>query len=250
MTNDKDPQQVQVERMLPHQVEAAIAARSVVYLPLGSIEYHSHHLPLGLDGLTAHGICTRAAAAAGGVVLPTLWFGTGGTHTAYPWTIMAPTAAPLTELVTIALRRLSDLGVQLCVLFTGHFADEQLALIDTVAADWNATGACPHVLALAVNRSDASLAPDHAGIFETSLLHALAPGLVQLHRLPSLNELPTDPPGQHGSWNHRHTPGHPLWGVMGPDPRTANLRPQSQGPQRLLDQVVEWVCREVSAPDS
>ena len=39
---------VQVERMLPHQIRAAIAARSVVYLPLGSIEYHSHHLPRGL----------------------------------------------------------------------------------------------------------------------------------------------------------------------------------------------------------
>jgi len=45
---------VQVERMLPHQIQAAIAARSVVYLPLGSIEYHSHHLPLGLDGAAEH----------------------------------------------------------------------------------------------------------------------------------------------------------------------------------------------------
>jgi creatinine amidohydrolase len=45
MTN---PHPVQVERMLPHQIKAAIAARSVVYLPLGSIEYHSHHLPRGL----------------------------------------------------------------------------------------------------------------------------------------------------------------------------------------------------------
>jgi len=48
------PHPVQVERMLPHQIQAAIAARSVVYLPLGSIEYHSHHLPLGLDGAAEH----------------------------------------------------------------------------------------------------------------------------------------------------------------------------------------------------
>ena len=238
-----DPHLVQVERMLPHQIEAAIAARRVVYLPLGSIEYHSHHLPLGLDGLTAHGICTRAAAASGGVVLPTLWFGTGGTHTTYPWTIMTPTAAPLTELAIATLGRLSDLGVQQCVLFTGHFADEQLALIDTVAADWNAAGARPRVLPLAVNRSDAPLPADHAGTFETSLLHALAPDLVQLHQLPSLTELPIDPPGQHGGWNHRHTPGHPLWGVMGPDPRASDLH-QSQ---HLLDQVVDWLCRQVTS---
>jgi creatinine amidohydrolase len=176
------PHPVQVERMLPHQIQAAIAARSVVYLPLGSIEYHSHHLPLGLDGLTAHGICTRAATASDGVVLPTLWFGTGGTHTAYPWTIMTPTAAPLNELAVATLGRLSDLGVQLCVLFSGHFADEQLTLIDRVAADWNAIGARPRVLPLAVNR-------------------------------------------------------------RGPDPRTADLH-QSQ---HLLDQVVDWVCRQVTS---
>ncbi len=52
---------VQVELLLPHEISEALAARSVVYLPLGSIEYHSHHLPVGLDGLNAHGVCTRAA---------------------------------------------------------------------------------------------------------------------------------------------------------------------------------------------
>jgi creatinine amidohydrolase len=155
---------------------------------------------------------------------------------------MTPTAAPLTELAIATLGRLSDLGVQQCVLFTGHFADEQLALIDTVAADWNAAGARPRVLPLAVNRSDAPLPADHAGTFETSLLHALAPDLVQLHQLPSLTELPIDPPGQHGGWNHRHNPGHPLRGIMGPDPRAADLR-QSQ---QLLDQIVDWVCRQVT----
>jgi creatinine amidohydrolase len=90
--------------------------------------------------------------------------------------------------------------VQLCVLLSGHFADEQLAPL-TVAADWNATGARPRVL---------PLAPDHAGTFETSLLHALSPDPGQLDQLPSLTELPIDPPDQHGGWNHRNTPGHPL----------------------------------------
>ena len=65
---------------------------------------------------------------------------------------------------------------------------------------------------------------------------------MQLHRLPSLTELPIDPPGQHGGWNHRHNPGHPLRGIMGPDPRAADLR-QSQ---QLLDQIVDWVCRQVT----
>jgi hypothetical protein len=36
---------VEAEFLLPHEIDAALARRSVAYLPLGSIEYHSHHLP-------------------------------------------------------------------------------------------------------------------------------------------------------------------------------------------------------------
>ena len=240
-----DPAPVHVELLLPHQIDDALSANSVVYLPLGSIEYHSHHLPLGLDGITAHGVCTHAALATGGVVLPILWWGTGGTHTTYPWTIMTATASPLIEIVTTTLQRLSDLGVRLCVLLTGHFADEQLAFVDDAAARWNAAGTDLQVLPLAVNRSGAFLAPDHAGLFETSLLHALAPDLVQLDQLASLTDVPLDRPDEAGGFDHRHTPGHPLWGVMGPDPRTADLTQSAE----LLDQVVDWVCRQVDAHD-
>ncbi len=234
------PAQVQAELMLPHEIDAALASRSLVYLPLGSLEYHSHHLPIGLDGLTAHGVCTRAAGRTGGIVLPPLWFGTGGTHTSYPWTIMAPTPKPLRELLETALQRLGESGVGLAVLLTGHFADEQLDLIDTVATRWNETRQAPTVLALSVNRSDAHLAPDHAGVFETTLLAALRPDRVDLSRLPPLDERPADPPVD-GRWDHRHDPRHPLWGVMGPDPRTSDLT----AAERLLDQVVTWTADRV-----
>ena len=88
-----DLQHVQAEFLLPHEVDAALAARSVVYLPLGSVEFHSAHLPIGLDGLNAHGVCLRAAARSGGIVLPTLYYGVGGGHTAYPgpsWRARSP----------------------------------------------------------------------------------------------------------------------------------------------------------------
>jgi len=130
----RDLARVQVELLLPYEIDAALAARPVVYVPLGSIEHHSHHLPVGLDGLNAHGVCTHAATRSGGLVLPTLFLGVGGGHTAYPWTIMAATAAPLEQLLEQTLRRLADFGVRLAVMFSGHFADEQLALVDGVAA--------------------------------------------------------------------------------------------------------------------
>jgi creatinine amidohydrolase len=237
-----DLQRVQAELLLPDEIDAALAARSVVYLPLGSIEYHSHHLPIGLDGLNAHGVCTHAAVRSGGIVLPTLYYGVGGGHTTYPWTIMATSAEPLVSLLEQALRRLDAFGVRVAVLFTGHFAEEQLALIDEVAASWNVGSRALKVLALAVNRTNAPLAPDHAGVFETTLLSALRPDRVRLDRLPTLAEVPDpDPVGAIG-YNQRHDPENVLWGVMGPDPRRFD---PGDAPV-LLDQVVSWVIAEIT----
>ena len=165
-----DLRSVQAELLLPHEVDAALSERSVVYLPLGTIEFHSAHLPIGLDGLSAHGICLRAAAQSGGIVLPPLFYGVGGGHSAYPWTIMASSEGPIRDLLQLSLSRLRDFGVQAAVLFTGHFADEQLELIDDVADHWNTTNTAMRVLSLAVNRAEAHIAPDHAGMFETTPL--------------------------------------------------------------------------------
>ncbi|HEY0240874.1 MAG TPA: creatininase family protein [Friedmanniella sp.] len=233
---------VQVELLLPSEIDAALAARPVVYVPLGSIEYHSNHLPVGLDGLNAHGVCTHAASGSGGLVLPTLYVGVGGGHTTYPWTIMAATAAPLEELLTQTLRRLADFGVRLAVLFTGHFADEQLALVDEVAARWNASGDTTlRALALSVDRAETPLAPDHAGVFETTLLAALRPELVRLDRIPLDAGQPAPDPAGATGYEHRHDPAHPLWGVMGPDPRGYD----PAYAQTLLDAVVAWTEAQV-----
>ncbi len=232
---------VQAEFLLPHEIDAALAARSVVYLPLGSIEFHSAHLPVGLDGLNAHGVCTRAAASGGGIVLPTLYYGVGGGHTAYPWTIMARSATTIAELLEQSLRRLAEFGVKLAVLFTGHFADEQLQLIDDLALQWNEPGRAMRVVSLSVNRAVASIPPDHAGVFETSLLSALWPDRVQLERLPPLPEVPSDDPGGDVQGAHRHDPGHPLWGIFGPDPREFDATRAGD----LLAEILAWTVDQV-----
>jgi creatinine amidohydrolase len=232
---------VRAELLLPYEMKAALAERSVAYLPLGSIEFHSAHLPIGLDGLTAHGACLRAAARSGGVVLPPLYYGVGGSHTDYPWTIMAESEAPIRALIEQSLRRLHEFGVATVVLFTGHFSDEQLALIDDIAAGWNGANTGLRVLALAVSRAATRMAPDHAGVFETSLLSALHPGRVQLRQLPPLRQAPAADPGGDVRGNHRHDAGHPLYGVFGPDPRTFD--PGRAG--ELLDEIVTWLIGQV-----
>lgn len=219
------PRQVQVEYLSPAELDAALADAPIVYLPLGTIEFHSSHLPVGLDALTAQGLCIDAARRTGGLVLPPVYQGTGGGHATYPWTIMMPSATAIRSNLQHTLYRLEEFGVQQTVLFSGHFPDEQLDLIDGLAAEWNTDqDKTMHVLATGVNRCpDAPISPDHAGVFETTLLHAYWPELVHLNRLPSLDVHPSVDPGDDVHGLHRHETTHPLWGIFGPDPRHVDL---------------------------
>jgi creatinine amidohydrolase len=49
------------------------------------------------------------------------------------------------------LERFETLGVRLAVLFTGHFADEQIALIKAISATWDGAGHRTKTLALSIN---------------------------------------------------------------------------------------------------
>ena len=232
--------EARLEFLLPHEIRARLAERAVVYLPLGTIEWHCEHLPVGLDGLTAHGICLCAAIRDGGIVYPALYFGTGGGHSLYPWTVMMDGEREIVGEIEKALQRLQDFGVRIAVLFSGHFAPGQLALIDEIAQKWKASGRAMKVIATAVNRIEGlAFAPDHAGVFETTLLGGLWPDRVHLDRLASLESAPLAPGDV---WEEgRHDPKHPLWGVVGPDPRHYGVHRGAP----LVSACVEWLVHKV-----
>jgi creatinine amidohydrolase len=233
----------QLELMRPHEIREALNQRSLMYIPLGTIEWHAEHLPVGLDGLTAHGACLEAAVRSGGLVYPPLYFGTGGGHGEYPWTVMMPKSDELEVLLSHLLARLESFGVVTAVLFSGHFADEQLAMIERIAEAWNTQSEHSlRVVAVGINMAEGTaIAPDHAGVFETTMLSALWPDRVDISRLPSLQEaaLCADDVAP-----ERNDPSHPLWGVFGPDPRsfdTANA-------EALLEATANWLAC-VAAPN-
>jgi creatinine amidohydrolase len=178
--------------------------------------------------------------------MPPLYYGVGGAHTGYPWTIMALSSAPLADLLQQSLQRLSDFGVRMAVLFTGHFAAEQVDLISAVVEGWAATESQLQVLGLSVNQAAARLAADHAGRFESSLLSAVWPDLVRLQQLPPVAHHPAQDPGGDVFGAHRHDPTHPLYGVFGPDPR---LLDPSNVPG-LLEDVVSWAIGQVEPRSS
>jgi creatinine amidohydrolase len=238
MTNASSSHGVQIEMLRPSEINEALTCESTVYIPLGTIEWHCRHLPVGLDGLTAHGVCIRAALDHGGLVYPPLFFGTGGGHGDYPWTVMMPDSGAIVAMVNAALTRLADFGVQRAIVFTGHFADEQLAMVDEIAAEWNERSTSMRVVATGINRAEGlAIAPDHAGVFETTMLHALWPDRVDLGEL---NPIDPEQPATDNFADTRHDHEHDLWGVFGPDPRQFN---PALGPE-LLSATANWLAAQ------
>ena len=52
-----------------------IAHNAIVIVPIGALEQHGHHLPLGVDGILATEISRRVARRVDGLVAPTLAYG-------------------------------------------------------------------------------------------------------------------------------------------------------------------------------
>jgi len=211
---------VQMELMRPGQVRDALAAKSVVFIPIGALEFHQEHLPLGLDALNAHGLTCLTASRFGGIVVPPLYYGTGGSHKNYPWTIMMDGESQIRAQLEKTLSRLEEFGVELAVLFTGHFAPEQLEMISSISAKWSQGSNQMKVIDLGINMPlDSAPSPDHAGVFETTVLSRFEPETIDLSKLPSVEEVPSIDPDGDPYGLHRHDPSHVLWGVFGPDPR-------------------------------
>lgn len=61
---------VQYELMYGREAMKAIRSFPVAYLPIGCLERHGDHLPMGLDVIKAYKICCIAAEQLGGVVFP------------------------------------------------------------------------------------------------------------------------------------------------------------------------------------
>ena len=67
--------EVRYERLRPAQIVEARNAAPVAYLPIGTIEWHGEHNPVGLDTLKIHALAIRCAQRSGGLVFPPLYYG-------------------------------------------------------------------------------------------------------------------------------------------------------------------------------
>jgi creatinine amidohydrolase len=174
------------------ELEGPLAAgRSTALIPLGSIEQHGPHLPLGSDrwiaDALARGLAERRPES---VALPALPFGCASEHMGFPGTLhLAP--ATLEALLADLLASLATHGFERAFVFSAHggnvealsgmrarLASRVPSLVLGIEQDLEAVARMQRD-AVASRGLEAESAGPHAGEFETSLVAALRPGSVR-----------------------------------------------------------------------
>ena len=176
--------------MRPAQIEAVRHSSPIAYLPWGALEYHSHHNPIGLDGIKARGICTELAKRTGGVVLPPVYLGTETMKTFKHFGhSLEHGAATVATVCRELLTELAHEKFRVIALLTGHGGLGHVRILEETAAQVAAGNPQLRVWVLPDYRAtEPRWGPDHAALGETSYQLLFDPGLVDLTLVPADHE--------------------------------------------------------------
>ncbi|GAA3046182.1 creatininase family protein [Streptomyces glomeratus] len=220
------------------RVAAELGERSVLCLPLGSVEQHGPHLPLDTDTVIAEQFAHRLATYVAGRhdlwVGPAVPYGLSPEHARTPGTITLDLHLYATLIITLVTEYIRSTRVQSLLLINGHGGNRGVleAVVNQLRHSHGVTTCVLHPAALAAGRVpiDSELPEVHAGVLETALMLALDPDRVRLDLLPS--ETVPDP-GQRQAvgrlvldrgvtwpWTS-DDPALSTGGVIGGDPRKA-----------------------------
>lgn len=200
------------EELTPREFLARLEQAPIAYLPLGTLEWHGAHLPLGSDGIQSRGFFVEVAKRAGGIVLPMLFLGpdrrkvVGDTelygmdicredkYRAYPDQRLPGSAYWVdddffTRLLENVLSRLARAGFKVVVAH-GHGPSTQV--FSRHIDEWGERFGLKLFHCWREDDSDGlGIQTDHAGANETSLVMALRPDLVRMENLdPDPNVFP------------------------------------------------------------
>ena len=193
-----------LERLRPRQLVALRDEVPLMYLPVGTVEWHERHMPVGTDGFTANELSLLAAERTGGIVYPALYWGLDEYGTSASGEIRSgmDTSADLPlpgsiyrighetyeRLLMEAVAEIFRAGFKLVALITGHGARGQEHTIRKVALRYNEAAGYRCVVAHSSWTFGADAVPwggGHAGGLETALMMGLHPELVDPDELPA-----------------------------------------------------------------
>lgn len=165
---------------------------AIAVLPLGAVEQHGPHLPLGTDAIIAEALaerCCRAAAhrnpSQSYYLLPTEMVGHSPEHLSFPGTLSEPAEALLARWTRIGAG-ISAAGIKRLLFLNAHGGQPQI--LDLVARDLRRT---QNISVATVSWPDLG-APEglfghkellyglHGGQIETAMMLSLAPEIVSM----------------------------------------------------------------------
>ena len=198
-------------------------SQGVCLVPIGVIEKHGQHLPLGTDVFTAREVCFRAAKKEYCLIFPFYYAGQIFEAKHQPGTI-AYSADLLYQLLDETCREIARNGIHKIIIVNGHggnnaflqyFCQTQLATPrDYVVFAINpSSDSETKKIISSMRKTDFD---EHAGEEETSTVMAIRPDLVKIERANAesgkeLNQLPLKkefPSLQTGIWWYAQSPNH------------------------------------------
>jgi creatinine amidohydrolase len=181
--------ETRVAYYLPHmtweEVEQYLRTSDMVIIPVGSIEQHGKHLPLGSDTIAAVETSMRIGQKTGVLVAPILLAGVSEHHMGFPGTIsLAP--ATLEAVLYDTARSLIAHGFKRIMFYNGHGGNETTVTNVVYRINRETAATAIDLWRIDLPPTDPRLKDVkldyHAGVEETSMMMYLAGGLVQMSK--------------------------------------------------------------------
>ncbi len=181
--------------MTSEEFESIARKDPVVLLPVGALEEHGRHLPLGADMIQPVHVLEEVAKQTGAYVAPSIPYGVCTTTRPYPGTVSVSVDA-LKAFVRDILADLVRNGVRRVMIVSGHAGREHMMALRAAAQEIvdQGTGLKATVLSdYDIIYASEGILPEgdgHAGAGETSRILSARPDLVKGTSPPGKNEIP------------------------------------------------------------
>ena len=182
MAPPSDSRGMRLDDLTSEEFASSVRPDTVVILPIGSIEAHGRHLPLGSDPIQPMHALAQVAERTGALVAPPIPYGVLTSTRPFPSSIGVSFDA-LRAFVRDLLRDLVRQGVRRVMIVSGHAAGAHLAALREAPQEVVDEGSLRATVLSDYDLIYASgLVPEgegHAGMAETSRLLVHRPDLVK-----------------------------------------------------------------------
>jgi creatinine amidohydrolase len=196
MAMDPGERELLLERMTWHEARAATGEGRLLIIPVGAVEQHGPHLPLGTDALVGAELARRVAERQGAVVAPAICYAarssprSGGGGRSFPGST-GVTAQTLIAVVRDLTSEFFRTGFTRLAYLNAHYENSSLVYEALTEAIEPYQDTCKAVMINwweqirqeDIGRIFGDRFPgweaEHAGVAETSLMEELCPELVR-----------------------------------------------------------------------